>query len=81
MLVDLLVNNKLATFKLDCRADVTLISQMDYAKVANGKKLRKSDKVLIGANSQPLNVIGVFNCTTVSKDRGSKNKKCTFWLN
>ena len=57
--ITLLINNKPLTFKIDCGADVTVVSKADYEKVASDSTLLKTDKVLLGANQQPLNVIGV----------------------
>ena len=69
--INLLVNNKPLTFKIDCGADVTVVSEKDYRNVASNIPLSKPDKVLLGANSQPLNVIGVLQCEVANgqKDR------------
>ena len=65
--INLFVNKKPLTFKIDCGADVTVISEMDYRNVASNSPLLKPDKVLLGANSQPLNVIGVLKCELTNR--------------
>ena len=41
--INLFVNNKLLTFKIDCDADVKVISEMDCRNVASNSPLLKPD--------------------------------------
>ena len=60
--INLTVNEAPIKFKIDCGADVSVISHGDYKRIADGIKLLPADKILVGANGQPLEVMGCFEC-------------------
>ena len=69
--VQLLVDNKEVSFKLDTSAEVTAITEQSYQSIGS-PCLQKPQKQLRGPNKHPLDVIGTFT-TTVSY----KNKSCS----
>ena len=69
--VQLLVDNKEVSFKLDTGAKVTAITEQSYQSIGS-PCLQKPQKQLRGPKKHPLNVIGTFTITV-----SYKNKSCS----
>ena len=72
--IELSVNDKPLIFKVDTGADVTVISMNDYKTIAPEMTMNKPDRVLLAANTKPLNVKGFINCKITSSVKASDEK-------
>ena len=69
--IELYVNGTSVVFKIDCGADVTLVSEVVYKRI-NSKQpttLLPTSKRFMAANDKPLNVNGDFEATLINNDR------------
>ena len=66
--IELYVNGTPVEFKIDSGADITLIGKKDFDKISTSE-LVKPDILLMGANNQPLNALGMFQCVLENKNK------------
>ena len=69
--VQLFVDNKEVSFKLDTGAEVTAITEQSYQSIGS-PCLQKPQKQLRGPNNRPLDVIG-----TITTTMSYMNKSCS----
>ena len=65
------LDDDLVLFKMDTGAEVTAISEREFQSLQL-KKLEKPNKLLLGPNCQPLNVIGQFRGTLSHKEKATQ---------
>ena len=67
-MIDLKVGNRTISFKIDCGADVTCISQKQFLSLRD-VKLQKTDRTLYSAAQEKLLVLGKIKCTLESDSK------------
>lgn len=69
--IDLTLNGQSVQFKIDTRADITVIGEADYNQVRDGP-LQSSKTTLSGPSQMPLEVLGKFQALLRHDDRETK---------